>query len=123
MTDKELDEQLRERRAQIADLEASLEQDYRQSSSITPTKMDAPAIEMRGRRMTSGKGMTKGQEMWTLTASGRPDIAKIDPQVRKIAELQGDRRIDFIRAVGEAAMRLTDEQRTILVGRGPGESS
>jgi len=56
------------------------------------------------------------QELWNLTASDEPDIVKIDAQVRKIGKLQGDQRIAFIRAVGEAAKLLTDEQRKTLIG-------
>jgi len=56
------------------------------------------------------------QELWKLTASDKPDIVKIDAQVRKIGTLQGDQRIAFIRAVGESAKLLTDEQRKTLIG-------
>ncbi len=61
------------------------------------------------------------QNLWVLTSSDTPDIAKIDAQVRKIAKLQGDQRIAFIRAVGEAAKVLTNEQRKKLVGQHGGE--
>ena len=56
------------------------------------------------------------QKLWKLTASDEPDIVKIDAQVRKIGKLQGDQRIAFIRAVGEAAKLLTDNQRKTLIG-------
>jgi hypothetical protein len=56
------------------------------------------------------------QELWALTASDRPDAAKIDAKVREIEKLRGDQRLAFIRAVGEAAKVLTDEQRKTLLG-------
>jgi hypothetical protein len=56
------------------------------------------------------------QELWTLTASDQPDAAKIEAKVREIEKLRGDQRLAFIRAVGEAAKVLTDEQRKTLLG-------
>jgi Spy/CpxP family protein refolding chaperone len=56
------------------------------------------------------------QELWTLTASDKPDATKIDAKVREIEKLRGDQRLAFIRAVGEAAQVLTDEQRQALLG-------
>jgi Spy/CpxP family protein refolding chaperone len=57
------------------------------------------------------------QELWTLTASDQPDAAKIEAKVKEIEKLRGDQRLAFIRAVGEAAKVLTDEQRTALLGQ------
>ncbi|NOX56084.1 MAG: hypothetical protein GXP27_16910, partial [Planctomycetes bacterium] len=57
------------------------------------------------------------QKLWTLTGSDRPDIAKIESQVREIERLRGEKRLAFIRAVGRAAKVLTDEQRKTLVGQ------
>jgi Spy/CpxP family protein refolding chaperone len=56
------------------------------------------------------------QELWVLTSSDRPDINQIEGKVRAVEKLRGDKRIAFIRAVGEAAAVLTDEQRQVLVG-------
>jgi hypothetical protein len=56
------------------------------------------------------------QELWELTASDEPDAAKIEAQVRAIERLRGDQRLAFIRAVGEAAKVLSDEQRKALLG-------
>jgi Spy/CpxP family protein refolding chaperone len=56
------------------------------------------------------------QELWTLTASDKPDATKIDAKVRDIEKLRGDQRLAFIRAVGDAAKVLTDEQRKALLG-------
>jgi len=56
------------------------------------------------------------QEVWTLTASDQPDAAKIEAKVRAIEKLRGDQRLAFIRAVGEAAKVLTEEQRQALLG-------
>jgi hypothetical protein len=57
------------------------------------------------------------QELWSLTASDRPDAVKIEAKVREIEKLRGDQRLAFIRAVGEAAKVLTDEQRQQLLGQ------
>jgi Spy/CpxP family protein refolding chaperone len=60
------------------------------------------------------------QELWTLTASDQPDATKIEAKVREIEKLRGDQRLAFIRAVGEAARVLTDEQRKTLLGERSG---
>jgi len=59
------------------------------------------------------------QELWLLTSADAPDAAKIEAKVREVEKLRGDKRIAFIRAVGEAAQVLTDEQRQTLVGMLP----
>ena len=59
------------------------------------------------------------QELWDLTASDSPDAAKIEAKVREIEKLRGDQRFAFIRAVGNAAAVLTDEQRKQLTGMLP----
>jgi hypothetical protein len=56
------------------------------------------------------------QELWALTGSDRPDAARIEAKVRAIEKLRGDQRLAFIRAVGEAAKVLTEEQRQTLLG-------
>jgi hypothetical protein len=56
------------------------------------------------------------QKLWSLTAAGEPDAEKIDERVREIEKLRGDRRLAFIRSVGEGAKVLTDEQRRALLG-------
>lgn len=59
------------------------------------------------------------QELWVLTAADQPDAAAIDKKVQEITKLQGEQRIAFIRAAGEAAKVLTDEQRKQLTGMLP----
>lgn len=59
------------------------------------------------------------QELWVLTAADQPDAMAIDKKVQEIAKLQGDQRVAFIRACGEAAKVLTDEQRKQLSGMLP----
>jgi Spy/CpxP family protein refolding chaperone len=59
------------------------------------------------------------QELWDLTASDSPDAAKIETKVREVEKLRGDQRLAFIRAVGDAAAALTDEQRKQLTGMLP----
>mgnify|MGYP003642784645 FL=1 len=56
------------------------------------------------------------QELWVLTSSDTPAAAKIETKIREIEKLRSDKRIAYIRAVGEAARVLTDEQRQSLVG-------
>lgn len=58
------------------------------------------------------------QELWNLTSADEPDATKIEAKIREIEKLRGDQRMAFIRAVGDAAKLLTDEQRKILVGEG-----
>ena len=59
------------------------------------------------------------QELWVLTAADQPDATAVDKKVQEIARLQGDQRVAFIRAVGEAAKMLTDDQRRQLTGMLP----
>lgn len=59
------------------------------------------------------------QEVWVLTSADAPDATQIEAKVREIAKLSADKRIAFIKAVGEAARVLTDEQRQALVGHLP----
>jgi hypothetical protein len=56
------------------------------------------------------------QELWELTASDTPDAEAIEAKVREIEKLRGEQRLAFIRAVGEAAKQLTEQQRRVLVG-------
>ena len=61
------------------------------------------------------------QELWVLTSADAPDVSKIEAKVREIEKHRGDKRIAFIRAVGEAANVLTDEQRRTLIGTLPAD--
>lgn len=56
------------------------------------------------------------QELWELTAADEPDAQQIKAKVDQIANLRAQQRLDFIRAVGEGAKVLTDEQRNSLLG-------
>jgi hypothetical protein len=56
------------------------------------------------------------QQLWTLTAADRPETPKVEAKVREIEKLRADRRLAFIRAVGSAAVLLSEAQRAILVG-------
>ena len=62
------------------------------------------------------------QELWMLTADGEPNIEKIESKAKEIAQLSVEKRISFIRSVGEAAEVLKDEQRKTLVGMGISET-
>jgi len=59
------------------------------------------------------------EELWLLTASDRPDIKSIESKVKNIEALRGEKRITFIRDVGEAAGVLTEEQRSTLLSQKP----
>ncbi len=61
------------------------------------------------------------QQLWVLTGSDSPDATKITARVGEIAKLSAEKRIAFIRAVGEAAGILTKEQRLALIGMLPPE--
>lgn len=63
------------------------------------------------------------QELWTLTAADQPDAAKIEAKITSIGKLNGDGRVAFIRAVGEASKLLTDQQRQSLTGFAPPAST
>lgn len=59
------------------------------------------------------------QQLYILTASDQPDARKIESQARAIEELAVQRRLAYIRAVGEAAQVLTDAQRRAVLGTSP----
>jgi Spy/CpxP family protein refolding chaperone len=59
------------------------------------------------------------QELAVLTGADQPDVKKIEAKVRDIAKLSTEQRIAFIKAVGDAAKLLTDNQRKILTGFAP----
>jgi len=54
------------------------------------------------------------EQLWVLTSSDRPDIIRIETKMREIERLRSDRRLAFIRAVGEAAGVLTEDHRQAL---------
>lgn len=56
------------------------------------------------------------QQLWELTAADQPDADQIQSKVEEIAKLRGEQRLDYIRAVGEAAKVLRDDQRQTLLG-------
>ena len=59
------------------------------------------------------------EALWSLTSAATPDIERIEQEVRAIERLRADKRLSFIRAVGEAAQFLTDNQRQTLAGTRP----
>lgn len=59
------------------------------------------------------------QELWVLTAADQPDAMAIEQKVQEVARKQGEQRLAFIRAVGEAAKVLSEEQRRQLTGMLP----
>lgn len=59
------------------------------------------------------------QELWQLTAADSPNAGKLEAKVREVEKLRGDQRLAFLRAVGEAAKALSDDQRAVLLGAKP----
>ena len=58
------------------------------------------------------------QDLWALSSSETPDIAKIETKVGEITRLTGQQRVDFIRAVGVAVGVLSDAQRKAVAAQG-----
>jgi len=56
------------------------------------------------------------QQLFALTAADQPDGNKIEAQLRTIENLRVKQRLNYIRAVGEAANVLTADQRAVLLG-------
>jgi uncharacterized small protein (DUF1192 family) len=61
------------------------------------------------------------QQLWVLTGADSPDVTGIEARVGEIAKLTANKRIAFIRSVGQAAGVLTVEQRSALTGSLPSE--
>ncbi len=61
------------------------------------------------------------QALWQLTGADQPQMGEIEKKTREIERLRGDQRATYIRAVGGAAVVLTDEQRMQLVGLAPAQ--
>ncbi len=59
------------------------------------------------------------QALWLLTAADQPDATSVEAKIREIEKLKADQRLDFIRAAGEAAKVLTDDQRKMVLGMVP----
>ena len=59
------------------------------------------------------------QALWLLTAADQPDATSVEAKIREVEKLKADQRLDFIRAVGEAAKVLTDDQRKMVLGMVP----
>ena len=59
------------------------------------------------------------QELWQLTSTDQPDIAAIEAKAAEISKIEVEKRVAFIRAVGEAAKLLTEDQRKSLTGFAP----
>ena len=56
------------------------------------------------------------QELYLLTGADQPESAQIQAKIAEIEKLRGDQRMNFIRAVGEAANVLTHDQHRTLLG-------
>jgi hypothetical protein len=56
------------------------------------------------------------QELYMLTGADQPDVAQIQAKIAELEKLRADQRMNFIRAVGEAAKVLTHDQHRTLLG-------
>jgi hypothetical protein len=56
------------------------------------------------------------QELYIVTGADQPDTTQIQAKVAEIEKLRVDQRMNFIRAVGEAANVLTHDQHRALLG-------
>ena len=96
---------------------------------ITLTTQQKQALAQRKQQSLLKQGEVQRQidaaeqEMWQLTGADQPQIAEVEKKAREIERLRADQRIAFIRAVGEAAKVLTDQQRKQLTGMAPAQST
>lgn len=96
---------------------------------ITLTTQQKQALAQRKQQALLKQGEVQRQidaaeqEMWQLTGADQPQIAEVEKKAREIERLRADQRITFIRAVGEAAKALTDQQRKQLTGMAPAQST
>lgn len=63
------------------------------------------------------------EELWVLTGGGEPDATAIEKRLADIGVMTTQKRLNFIRAVGEAAGILTEEQRKTLTGHAAPENA
>lgn len=95
--------------------------DHQDITSLTPeqqTALNGIKEAALSNQSTSERKIDQAeQELWLLTSSDKPDIASIEAKSKEIESLKTEKRLAFIRAVGEAAKVLTPDQRSILLGR------
>lgn len=94
--------------------------DYSEAIRLTPAQQkaldDLKATSLANQGIAHARINQAEHDLWMLTGSDEPDAMALETKVREIERLKGDRRIAFIRSVGEAARLLTGEQRTALRG-------
>ena len=85
-----------------------------QQKRLTSLKENAgSAFATTQRKIDQGE-----QDVWALSSSETPDIAKIETKIGEISRLTAQQRIEFIRAVGVAVGVLTDTQRKAVAAQG-----
>jgi Spy/CpxP family protein refolding chaperone len=57
------------------------------------------------------------EDLWRLTAIDQPNLSAITSQIKKIESLRSERRVRFIRSIGDAAKVLSTHQREMLLGK------
>lgn len=97
--------------------------DHPQHLVLTQEQQNALSKIRENTLMEQGEDQRKiqqaEQELSLLTSSDQPDFSKIEEKVKEIETLKVDQRLGFIKAVGEAAKILTDQQRKALLGQVP----
>ena len=63
------------------------------------------------------------QQLWVLTGSDKPDAGKIRAKLKEVEQVRAEQRLAYIRAVGEAATVLTEQQRRRLLGLAAADSA
>lgn len=90
------------------------------------TEQSTRLNEIKTAVMLEQAGMDRGIEaqeevIWSLTGAPAPNIGRIEEELLTVGRLRAEKRLAFIRAVGEAAQLLTQEQREQLVGLRPSD--
>lgn len=86
-----------------------------QRNAMESVKADARDEQARYRKRIEAAE----NELWSLTGGDAPDAVAVDQKVREIESIRSEQRMAYIHAVGEAALSLSDEQRSQLTGQAP----
>ncbi len=97
--------------------------DHPQHIVLTPEQQSAISKIRENTLIEQGEYQRKvqqaEQELSLLTSSDQPDFSKIEEKAKEIEKIKVDQRLGFIKAVGECAKILTDQQRKALLGQIP----
>ncbi len=102
-------------RAYFLDFRARLNLSPNQIADLRVIRQDAETARAEREEQI---GRTE-EELWELTGAGRPDLEAIEAKVEEIERERLEERVETIRAVVQAAARLTESQRQALLGLRP----